>query len=67
MCYNCIVIELQPWDNYVFRRYTELKREYIRPEYDNNTQLDDVILISIQEDAENSKITGIVDIEDLFG
>ena len=44
-----------------------MKREYIRPEYDNNTQLDDVILISIQEDTENSKITGIVDIEDLFG
>ena len=43
----------------------KLKREYIRPEYNNNTQLDDVILVSIQEDID--RITGIIDIEDLFG
>ena len=42
-----------------------MKREYIRPEYEYNTQLEDVILISIQE--EDDKITGIIDIEDLFG
>ena len=43
----------------------ELKREYIKPEYNNENQLEDIILISIEED-ENS-ITGIIDIEDLFG
>lgn len=43
-----------------------MKKEYIRPEYDNNNQLADVILISVQKDTENSKIVGIVDIEDLF-
>lgn len=42
-----------------------MKREYIRPEYNNDNQLEDVILISIQEDDDS--ITGIVDIEDLFG
>lgn len=44
-----------------------MKKEYIKPEYDNNNQLADVILISIQKDEENNKITGIIDIEDLFG
>ena len=43
-----------------------MKREYIRPEYDNNNQLEDVILVSIEKDEENDTITGIVDIEDLF-
>ena len=42
-----------------------MKIEYIRPEYENNDQLTDVILLSIQQDGE--KITGVVDIEDLFG
>ena len=42
-----------------------MKIEYVRPEYDNDNQLADVILISTIE--ENNKITGIVDIEELFG
>ena len=41
-----------------------MKREYTRPEYENNTQFVDVILVSIQE--EDGRITGIIDIEDLF-
>ena len=39
--------------------------EYVRPEYENNNQLADVILLSTIED--NNRITGIVDIEELFG
>lgn len=42
-----------------------MKIEYVRPEYENNSQLDDVILVSTIE--EENKITGIIDIEDLFG
>ena len=42
-----------------------MKIEYIRPDYENNNQLADVILLSVQQDGD--KITGIVDIEDLFG
>jgi len=42
-----------------------LKREYIRPEYNNDNQLEDVILVSVEVDGDT--ITGIVDIEDLFG
>lgn len=44
-----------------------MKIEYVRPEYENNNQLADVILISIQENLAENKITGIIDIEDLFG
>lgn len=44
-----------------------MKKEYIRPEYENNNQLADVILVSTIKDEENNKITGIVDIEELFG
>ena len=44
-----------------------MKREYVTPEYNNEVNLTDVILISVQEDSENGTITGIVDIEDLFG
>lgn len=43
-----------------------MRKQYVRPEYENNNQLEDVILVSVVEDAENNKITGIVDIEDLF-
>ena len=42
-----------------------MKIEYVRPEYENNNQLADVILVSTI--TEDNKITGIVDIEDLFG
>ena len=42
-----------------------MKIEYVRPEYENNNQLADVILLSTI--VEDNKITGIVDIEDLFG
>lgn len=42
-----------------------MKKEYISPEYENNNQLADVILVSVIQ--EDNKITGIVDIEDLFG
>lgn len=42
-----------------------MKREYIRPEYNNDNQLEDVILVSVEVDGDT--ITGIVDIEDLFG
>ena len=44
-----------------------MKKAYVSPEYNNNNQLEDIILVSIQEDLENDRITGIVDIEDLFG
>ena len=43
-----------------------MKKQYISPEYDNNNQLEDVMLLSVTRDEENNKITGIVDIEDLF-
>jgi len=43
-----------------------LKIEYVRPEYENNNQLVDIILISVVEDQEENKITGVIDIEDLF-
>ena len=43
-----------------------MKIEYIRPEYENDNRLADIILISIEEDLEENKITGVVDIEDLF-
>lgn len=42
-----------------------MKKEYIRPEYNNDNQLEDVILVSIETDGDT--ITGIVDIGDLFG
>ena len=44
-----------------------MKREYVAPEYNTDVDFSDVILISIQEDLENDTITGIIDIEDLFG
>ncbi len=40
--------------------------EYVRPEYENNNQLVDIILISIEENQDENKITGVIDIEDLF-
>lgn len=40
-------------------------KKYIAPEYKNEHLFDDIVLISIQADGD--KITGIVDIEDLFG
>ena len=43
-----------------------MKIEYIRPEYEINNQLADIILISISEDQDENKITGTIDIEDLF-
>lgn len=43
-----------------------MKIEYVRPEYENNNQLADIILISVVEDQEENKITGVIDIEDLF-
>lgn len=43
-----------------------MKIEYVRPEYENNNQLVDIILISVVEDQEENKITGVIDIEDLF-
>lgn len=44
-----------------------MKKEYIRPEYDTDNQLADVILLSVNEDVANNKITGVIDIEDLLG
>ena len=44
-----------------------MKKEYVTPEYSNNLDLSDVILLSIQADEDNETITGIIDIEDLFG
>ena len=44
-----------------------MKTKYIRPEYEANNQLEDIILISTVKDEDNQTITGIVDIEDLFG
>ena len=43
-----------------------MKREYVRPEYDSNIQLEDIMRISVQESEDGDRITGIVDIEDLF-
>ena len=42
-------------------------KKYVRPEYNINNQLEDVILASIEVDYDNDTITGIIDIEDLFG
>lgn len=45
-----------------------MKTKYIRPEYENNNQLEDIILLSkIETDEDNQTITGIIDIEDLIG
>ncbi|MBO4983604.1 MAG: hypothetical protein J6D23_06050 [Clostridia bacterium] len=45
-----------------------MKTKYIRPEYENNNQLEDIILLSkIETDEVNQTITGIIDIEDLIG
>ncbi len=45
-----------------------MKIKYVRPEYENNNQLEDIILLSkIIVDDETQSITGIVDIEELFG
>ena len=43
-----------------------MKREYVRPEYDSNIQLEDIMRISVQESEDGETIKGIVDIEDLF-
>lgn len=66
MCYNYTIRIYVLWVNYVYRRISKLKTKYVRPEYEINNQLADVILVSIQEDLDNQTITGIVDIEDLF-
>ena len=55
-----------PWDNYVFWRKFELKREYITPEYENKNQLEDVILVSVVVNEDEGTINGIIDIKDLF-
>lgn len=45
-----------------------MKTKYIRPEYEYNNQLEDIILLSkIETDEDNQTITGIIDIEDLIG
>ena len=67
LCYNYTIRIYVLWVNYVYRRISKLKTKYVRPEYEINNQLADVILVSIQEDLDNQTITGIVDIEDLFG
>ena len=40
--------------------------EYVRPEYENSNQLADIILLSVQEDTVENKITAELDIEELF-
>ena len=62
LCYNNTVKEC----NFLWRDFG-MKREYVAPEYNTDVDFSDVILISIQEDLENDTITGIIDIEDLFG
>ena len=42
-------------------------KKYVKPEYNINNQLEDVILASIEVNTDNDTITGIIDIEDLFG
>lgn len=44
-----------------------MKKKYMTPEYINEVELSDVILVSIQCSEESDTITGIIDIEDLFG
>ena len=44
-----------------------MKPKYEKPNYSDVEFVNDIILISIQEDLENDTITGIIDIEDLFG
>ena len=44
-----------------------MKPKYEKPNYSDVELVNDIILISIQEDLENDTITGIIDIEDLFG
>jgi hypothetical protein len=42
-------------------------KKYVRPEYNINNQLEDVILASIEVSTDNDTITGIINIDDLFG
>lgn len=42
-----------------------MKIEYVRPEYENANLLEDIMLISVQEDGETIKAT--IGIEDLIG
>jgi hypothetical protein len=42
-------------------------KKYVRPEYNINNQLEDVILASIEVNTDKDTITGIINIEDLFG
>ena len=42
-----------------------MKKEYLAPSYGKEEIIDDIVLISVQ--VEDDTITGIVDIEDLFG
>lgn len=44
-----------------------MKKEYIRPEYDTNNQLEDIMTVSYEVSENGDTITGIVDIEELFG
>lgn len=43
-----------------------MKKEYIRPQYENNNQLEDVILASVIADEESETVTGIIDSLDLW-
>ena len=45
-----------------------MKRTYLRPEYNTDSQLNDIILASVQVDydEENKQIDVNLDIEDLF-
>ena len=42
-------------------------KKYVRPEYNINNQLEDVILVSVVVIPDDDTITGIIDIEHLFG
>lgn len=43
-----------------------MKKEYVRPEYDTDYQLNDVILASVTYDSENKNIDVNIDIGDIF-
>lgn len=56
---------LKLYFNYVEWRKSEMKFEYVRPEYVRADLLEDIMIVSIQES--DDKISASIKIEDLIG
>ena len=56
---------MKPWDNYAIRGQVKLKKKYMRPEYEINNQLEDIILYSTNETDDTYEV--VVDIEEILG